>query len=171
MNVWVVLPRLLASSRCPHNLRVLVEESLSSSIRHFSTNTPVPTKTPEDPVSQFSDLLKNAIKQADSKVHTQHVPRLEPPSDATIRTFKRRKMSKKEKKAAKRREKSKQGESRESTAEPVPKQELRDDSEQTPPPSQTLASLLRGFPTEGWEPEPWASTPSNLHKLVPLSLN
>jgi hypothetical protein len=46
MNVWTALPRLLVSSRCPDNVRFLVEKNSSSSIRHNSTNTAVSSKPP-----------------------------------------------------------------------------------------------------------------------------
>ena len=141
---------------------------MSSSIRHFSTNTPVSTKTPEAPASHFSELVKEALAQADSKVHTQHTaPRLQSATNAlTLSPFtskkktRRRKMSKGEKKAASRKDadatKSKKQKSREFTAEPIPKQGLRDASEQlicTPPSSR----IFEGIPTENWVAEPWAN--------------
>ena len=174
MNVWTALPRLLVSSRCPHNVRVLVEESLSSSIRRYSANTPVTAKTkpPDLSVSHFTDLVKRALAQADSKAHTKHSPpRLRTMSNAEdiISPLKkkktatrRRKIRPKEKKAASKNNtnstKSKKQKTREPTAEAIPKQGLRDASEQltlAPPPSQDLESSLSGFPTENWVREPW----------------
>lgn len=133
MNVWTALPRLLASSRCPYNVRFLVEESFSSSIRHFSTNTPVST-TPEVSVSHFSDLVKQALAQADSKVHTQHsAPRLRSTPNTlniiSLKGTKRTKRPKVEKKAASQKDtdstKSKKQKSCKSTAEPTPKRRKR----------------------------------------------
>jgi hypothetical protein len=179
MNVWTALPRLLASSRCSRNVRFLVEESLSSSIRHFSTNTPVSTKTPEDSDLNFSQLVEKALAQADSKVHKKHTPpRLKHTSDSLTFSLstkarppkpKRRKMPKAKggKKAVSRNgtdsTKSEKKKSRESTAKripkPIPKQELQDASEHTPPPSQDLKTTLSesSFPTEKWVTEPWAN--------------
>jgi hypothetical protein len=167
MNVWAALPRLLASSRCPHNVRCLVEEKLPSSIRHFSTNTPVSTKTPEDSDSQFSELLKRALEQADSRAYTQHsAPRLRSTSDLALSSFKKKrrkkasKGEKREKKAASQKDtKRKQRESRESTLKPLSK-ELQDAIERrtTPPSSQDPEETRWLFPSEKWVAEPWASS-------------
>lgn len=103
MNVWAALPRLLASSRCPQNVRFLVEERLSSSIRLFSTNTPVSTETPE---SHFSELLKKALEQADSKVNTSHsAPRLQSSPALTLRPFKKKPIKKQKRRRASKGEK------------------------------------------------------------------
>lgn len=180
MSVWPALPRLLVSSRCPHNVRFLVEGRLSSSIRRFSTNAPVTTKTPEDSASQFSELLKNALKQADSKVHKQHsAPRLRFTTNAlTLRPFKKKKRKKTakaekkkapkaEKKAASQKDrKSKQRESRESILD----EESRSLLISKLPLSQDLEATRSTFPSENWVAEPWART-SNLHNLVSLSLS
>ena len=181
MNVWTALPRLLVSSRCPHNARFLVEESLLNSIRHYSTNTPVSTKPPEvSSNTHFSDLVKEALARADSKTHTQHsAPRLHITSDgSTISAspFKnvkkaskgkrrRGKRSKEEKKAASKNntdsKKSKKPKSPELTAEPIPKQDAGD--QLTPEEErirneqmlQNLNKSLSAFPTEKWATEPW----------------
>ena len=164
MNVWAALPRLLASSRCPHNVRFLVEERLPSSIRHLSTNTPVSTKTPENSDSQFSELLKRALEEADSRTHTQHsAPRLQSPSNLAFSPFKkkrRKKVSKGEKKAASQKDtKRKQREFRKFTVKPLSK-EVQDAIERriTPPSSQDPEETRWLFPSEKWVAEPWASS-------------
>jgi hypothetical protein len=168
MNVWTALPRLLVFSRCPHKVRSLVEESLSSRIRHYSTNTPVLTKPPDAAVTQFSDLVKKALARADSEKHNQHsAPRLPITSDALTISMtpeaSEKKTKRRKKKAASKNitksTKSKKRESRKLTAKPIPKkQELQDASEQpilSPPPSQELERSLSAIPTENWVTEPW----------------
>lgn len=134
-----VLPRLLASSRCPHNIRFLVGESVSSSIRHYSTNTPVSTKTPspDDSSYHFSQLVKTALAQADPKKSKKKKSRKFPAKPISADS-----------------KKSKKKKSREVTAKPIPKQKLEDASEQVTN-SQNLEACLRSFPTEDWVPEPW----------------
>lgn len=176
MNVWTALPRLLASSRCLHNVRFLVGERLSSNIRHFPSPDQ-PPESDEDSTKILEGLLehlskKKSLAEADSKVHTQHTaPRLQSTSDAMnfsrhkfLKRARRKKRSKVERKAASWNDtdstKSKEQKPCEITAEPIPKQGLRDASEQlnqTPPPSQSLEVTCSTFPTENWVSEPWAN--------------
>lgn len=164
MNVWAALPRLLASSRCPHNVRFLVEEKLPNGIRHFSTNTPVSTKTPEESDLQFSELLKRALEQADSKAYTKHsAPRLQSMSDLALSPFqkKRRKRALKgEKKAASQKDtKRKQRESRELYVKLLSKEVQNAIKRRTTPPSSQDPEETRwAFPSEKWVAEPWASS-------------
>lgn len=179
MNVWTALPRLLVSSRCPHNVRFLVVERLSSRIRHYSTNLPVVIDPPDVAVTQFSDLVKKALARADSKDYKEHsAPRLPIPSDASTiemspppsgKKAKGEKKTKSEKKAKRLKKKaasknitksskSRKRDTRKLTAKPKPKQGLQDASEQqilTPPPSQELERSLSAIPTEHWVTEPW----------------
>lgn len=173
MNVWTALPRLLVSSKCPHNVRFLVEESLSSRIRHYSTNTPVSSKPPDADATQFSDLLKEALARADSKVHTQKsAPRLpttsnaltlalnSPKSKNRLKQTRRKKKSQERKKAASKNNtdstKSKKRKSPELTAEPIPPLDQSADER-----LQKLERELTAFPTEKWSSEPWWTNQEN----------
>ena len=159
MNVWTTLPRSLASSKCLHNMRFLMGESSSSSIHHFSTNTPASTKQ-----GHVSELLKEALTQADSQLHAQHSPpRLESPSDSlTLNVFKTFvKRSKKKKKKKKKVEGMLQTVSKLQSIHKEPLSSPSDPpptfTDKGPSPSDSDAPDS-AFASETWPTEPWATT-------------
>ena len=151
MNVLTVLPRLLVSSRCPHSVRFLLEESLSSSIRHNSTNAAVLNK----PSAHYSDLVKEALA---SKTDTQDSapPRLHTtaPSKPIKKTksIRRRAKRSKEKEELKSASKNNIDSKKTQKKKPskLPEAGLRD--------IKRLESQLLEFPKEKWESEPWWSS-------------
>lgn len=175
MNVWITLSRSLASPRCLHNVRFLVGESSSSSIRHFSTNAPASTDKSPESHSHLSGLLKEALTQADSQPHVPHSPpRLESSSNhLTLKIFKRKKRSLKGEKKPKKKDRSIP--LADSKTKAVKEVQLQREScevttelmlnEMSYPPSPDLLGT-----SETWPGEPWATT-SNLHtRIIGLEL-
>ena len=147
MNVWTALPRVLASSRCPQNVRFLVEESLSSRFRHYSTITPVSSKPPDG--THFYDLAKEALARTDS------IKQSSSSKEKTKWLRRRKKRTKEEKKAASKNNTdsttSKKQKSLKLAAEPIPPLDESANDKIT----GELEKALTAFPTEQWSTEPW----------------